>query len=870
MLGLGVFCGISLLGRGTPARSIAVSPPFSLTPPSSLAIDSEIVRLAVPTLLQQGLAAYEAEQFETAIALWQQALATFQSHGDLSQQALTYHYLALAYQQLSRWSAAEQAIQQGFQQLTPTDPTHQAILAKLLNTQGQLNWHQGQFQTALTAWEQASQAYHAVNDRTGWLISEMNRARALQAQGFSVQAEQALIQVEQGLSQEPDPTLKAIGLRDLGNALRRVGKLKAAQQVLTDSLALTLDQAIDRSTQSTIQLELGNTERSIGNRAIAIGANSAEQHFEAAQTAYQQAVATSSSPLLQLQAQLNQLSLLIDQHQVAAAIDLAHSLSPQFDPLPLTHSRLYAQLNYARSLSQLPQHTSQTASLLATTLQQAQTLSDPAAASYALGQLGALYEQTNQLDVAASLTRQALLQAETIQAIDIRYRWEWQLGRLLERQGDQASAQAAYQAAVESLQSVRNNLLAISADAQFSFRDDVEPVYRGLVELLLTDRDPQTGQPKSENLKQAIQQINALQLVELNNFLGCNLAQRVEINSIATDPTAAKLYPMILQNRLAIVLEMPDQTLHYHEVLQPQSEILAILRQLRQDLSLADRTPEAIAGLQQLHQWIIAPFQFLLTASPRVKTLVFVLDGELRNVPMAALYNGSQYLVENYAVAVAPRLELFQPQPRSARLKVFLGGIGEPQTFADRAFPKIEYLTPELEQIQTIADAPPPLIDQSFTEPNLEQALQAGDFSIIHFKTHGIFSSDPEETFIVAYQALITGRDLGRLIQLGQIGEPSPIELLVLSACSTAQGDNRAVLGLAGMAVQAGARSVVSTLWEAQDLPNTELMIQFYQELGNPQVSRAEALRQAQLHLLSLGYTTPHIWATYVLVGNWL
>ncbi|QYO64620.1 CHAT domain-containing protein [Leptolyngbya sp. 7M] len=187
-----------------------------------------------------------------------------------------------------------------------------------------------------------------------------------------------------------------------------------------------------------------------------------------------------------------------------------------------------------------------------------------------------------------------------------------------------------------------------------------------------------------------------------------------------------------------------------------------------------------------------------------------------------------------------------------------------------RAFPKIEYLTPELEQIQKLVQAKQPLLNEAFTETNLEQQLQAGEFSAIHLKTHGIFSSDPEETFIVAYQELITGRDLGRLIQLGRLGEASPIELLALSACSTAQGDNRAVLGLAGVAVQAGARSVVSTLWEAQDLPNTELMIRFYQELLDPQISRAEALRRAQLHLLQQGYPTPHVWATYVLVGNWL
>ena len=237
---------------------------------------------------------------------------------------------------------------------------------------------------------------------------------------------------------------------------------------------------------------------------------------------------------------------------------------------------------------------------------------------------------------------------------------------------------------------------------------------------------------------------------------------------------------------------------------------------------------------------------------------------------MAALYDGNEYLINHYAIALAPKLELFQPSRRSRNLNVFLGGIGESQTVNNETFPKIENLSSELDEIRKLVQAKPPLLNAEFTETNLERSLQSAQFSAIHLKTHGVFSSDPEETFIVAYRELITGKDLGRLIQTGRMGEASPVELMVLSACSTAQGDNRAVLGLAGTAVQAGARSVVSTLWEAQDFPNTQMMIQFYQELLDPNLTKAQALRKAQLHLLDQGYKTPHIWATYVLVGNWL
>jgi CHAT domain-containing protein len=147
--------------------------------------------------------------------------------------------------------------------------------------------------------------------------------------------------------------------------------------------------------------------------------------------------------------------------------------------------------------------------------------------------------------------------------------------------------------------------------------------------------------------------------------------------------------------------------------------------------------------------------------------------------------------------------------------------------------------------------------------------LQSSDFSAIHWKTHGTFSSDPAETYVVAYQERITTNTLNDLLQIGTRSGSRPLELLVLSACETARGDNRAVLGLAGLAARTGTRSVLSTLWIAQDTPNTEFMDHFYAALSQPGVTKAEAVRQAQLNLIRTNGQTPHIWANYVLIGSW-
>jgi CHAT domain-containing protein len=142
---------------------------------------------------------------------------------------------------------------------------------------------------------------------------------------------------------------------------------------------------------------------------------------------------------------------------------------------------------------------------------------------------------------------------------------------------------------------------------------------------------------------------------------------------------------------------------------------------------------------------------------------------------------------------------------------------------------------------------------------------------VIHLATHGQFSSKAEETFLLTWDGRIKVKDLDRLVRSRERENTNPIELLVLSACQTAAGDNRAALGLAGLAVRSGARSTLATLWSVRDQSTAEFMAEFYRELTQTDVSKAEALRQAQLALLKKPkYEHPFYWAPFVLVGNWL
>jgi len=854
------------------------------------------------SLLQQGIELYEAERFIEAATVWQQANSAFESQGDNLGQALVLSNLSSTYQHLGQWEDAQRYIETSLNQLQSSEDTansqaHLEILAKALNAQGNLQWEKGQLEEALSTWKEATRNYTAAGHSEGVVITQINQSKALQALGLSYQAEELLQQVYQNLQQQPNSDLKATSLRHLGNAFRRVGKLEPSKQVLAESLTL----AERPKAKSLTQLELGNTERALANRALVIGKEQeAQQHTQAAIEFYQQAASVSSG---QLQAQLNQLSLLVETGQGSKAMELLPKIQQAIANLPPSRTAIYAQLNLARSLTclqpgintdtlscvsstrqeklkeQRPQQSSTIeppswqaiAQILASAVQQAQSLQDRRAESYALGQLGGLYELSEQWSEAQNLTQQALFLIETFQAPDIRYRWEWQLGRLLEKQGDIKRATAAYTRAVEALESVRSDLLSISSDVQFSFRDNVQPLYRELVDLLL--RSEGDAKPSPGNLEKAIRGIDALQLAELENFLGCNLAASRPIDQVS-DPKAAIIYPIILEDRIAIISELPgwQQSFDYQETRVPQREVEQTLRALRDNLTVPGNTPEVLEEAQKVYGWLIKPLEPFLEQSSQVETLVFVLDGPLRNIPIAVLYDGEQYLIEKkQAIAVAPRVKLFTPKPSEQRLYVQTGGVGIPQVIDGTSFPAIERLREELERISEKTTTSQPLLDADFTKTNIQQQLQASNFSAIHWKTHGVFSSNPEQTFIAAYNERILAQDLNSLMQNGSSSGVRPLELLVLSACETAQGDDRAVLGLAGIAVRTGARSVLSTLWVAKDAPNTEFMVRFYEELSKPGMTKAQAVRQAQLALLKeYGYTTPHIWATYVLVGNWL
>ncbi|WP_426559195.1 CHAT domain-containing protein [Dapis sp. BLCC M172] len=811
-----------------------------------------------------------------SIPLLEAAIKNYAAQGDDYAQIRALRNLGLVYLKLGKWQKSEDILNNCLnliQQISNNQTTAQ-LTASVLEVKGQLLLSIGQAEAALNTWKEASKIYQEIENYLGLTRSNINQSQALQALGLYSQALKQLEIARENLQDQPDTIIKAKTLQSLGDVMRGIGQVEASQTVLESSLAI----AENLQAPEEIAIIL----ISLGNTAILL------ENPEAANLFYQEAIEKSPVAEIKIQAMLNQLNLFVEQKQDFAATELVKNIDNLLNQLPISQIAIYVRINLAQSLIELRKivlandnnqplySTLKIADYLVKAVQQARNLADTRAESYALGNLGKLYEHNQQWNEAKDLTEKALNLAQSINAADIVYQWKWQLGRILTAQENKDEAIVAYSQAVETIRTLRSDIVAVSSELKFDFRDSVEPIYRELVELLLQPSESgKTDTISQENLRQARKIIEALQLAELDNFFrnACLDAQPVEIDLV--DKNAAIFYTIVLEYRLAVILAIPEKPLVYYTTNISKQEVDSTVQSLQDALTKPQKrifVENYWEPAQKIYNWLINPIDKQLEAN-KIKTLVFVLEGSLRNVPLASLYDGEKYLAENYNVAIAPSLELIDPQPLARKkLEILSMGITEGR----QGFPPLPNVRKELEDIQNQTSSEI-LLNESFTEEEANTEVVNTTYQVIHIATHGEFSSNIEDTFILTWDEKINVEELRNMIRSGT-QQTRPIELLVLSACRTAAGDNRATLGLAGIAVRAGARSTIASLWYVSDEATAVLMKNLYQELTNPEITKAEALRRAQEQILKDAQTGiinpefqhPYFWSTFILVGNWL
>ncbi|MBW4518373.1 MAG: CHAT domain-containing protein [Scytolyngbya sp. HA4215-MV1] len=861
--------------------------------------------------VQQGIEQYQVGQFESAIKLWQEALSQPLSPQD---RAIVYTNLAQAYRQVGKLDQTifswDQAIQI-YQTEKTSDSQVQRI--KALIEQAQVYSDLGQHQRAIEQLQTTLGLARKISDRSLETATQGSLGNAYWAAGEyddALQAQRESLNLARELNAPIDIST---ALNNLGNAYASRAERYAYQ---AESARLEGDSA---------------TASQLAQR-LAADVRSAQYAYQQSVE-----VSRSIGGLAEIRALLNQnrlLAKLIAQNTApddAPNTIIQNRLKMQtlLKAEPDSQDKAYLLIGLANSLLQegtRQRELPQIASLLQTALQVAQKNADKRTESFALGGLGQVYELQADYETALKLTRQAQFAAQQVNAADSLYRWQWQIGRLLGAKGDIQPAIAAYEQAIATLQTLRSDIITANQDLQFDFRDSVEPVYRQMIGLLLDHQEvalssqsasslvansnltTQNPKPKTlspapfysslfslstsasphplisasplptNTISRALSILELLKLAELRNFFGDDCVQvaqaivdqersTVSKNALeVADPEAAVIYSVVLGDRTALLLRLPDGSFKSYRIERTAEQLEKEVNTLRDKLERR-ATDEYFVYAQRLYQLLITPMEADL-ASAKPRTLVFVNDGVLRKVPMAALYDGSQFLIQKYPIATTPSLSLTTRQPFDRHnLNALILGL----TVAQPPFSALTNVATEAKAVQQILGGTQ-LLDTAFTLEDVRSYIQKSTYPIVHMATHGKFGADATSTFLLGYQSRITIKQLDTVLRARQTLQP--VELLTLSACQTAAGDNRSALGIAGVAVRAGVKSAVATLWFINDQATVPLIKEFYTQLRQPGVTKAEALQRAQIKLIQdeeyLEYNHPAVWSPFVLIGNWL
>ena len=666
-----------------------------------------------------------------------------------------------------------------------------------------------------------------------------------------------------------DPLREAAALGALGNAYVALAEFEKAESLLGRAVVISRGGSGEERARAGLVAallnNLGNQRAIAGNTRGALAAyrESADEALVAGQPLRAaQAEANAARTALELGLNEETRGALEDARRALAGARLAPAEDATLHiHLAHTEARLARRDATLRRPSLLAAH----ADLLRAS-RSAEVAEDLRSGSHALGNLGALYaEEGGREAEALYLTGRALQLAENQQAADLMARWHAQSGRLHWRGGRVEEALDAYRRAVALLGETRPEASHGYGSADAAFRQAVEPVYLSLVDALLQSSESlPEGRPRQARLAEARQGVEQWKAAELRNYFRDSCAAQIEERSIdLVDPRAAIIYPIALPNRLEILVSRASGIERYTIALQVK-EFERRIEEFRR--GLAKRTTrEYKRPAQQLYQWLVAPYAASLEAEG-IDTLVFVPGGALRTVPMAALHDGEGFLLERFAVAVTPSLNLLAPKALvPSEAQVLLAGLSE----SVQGFPALPSVPGELAAIENLYGGDV-LLNGDFGFESLQSALRNKPPGMVHIASHAEFNGDPDTSFVLTHGDRLSMEQLSELLRAGRYGE-EPVELLMLSACETAVGDERAALGLAGVAIRAGARSAMGSLWTVSDEATAALVVGFYEALGTPRISKARALQRAQQNLLAdARFGHPFYWAPFMVINNWL
>ncbi|MEM6598105.1 MAG: CHAT domain-containing protein [Cyanobacteria bacterium P01_C01_bin.69] len=489
------------------------------------------------------------------------------------------------------------------------------------------------------------------------------------------------------------------------------------------------------------------------------------------------------------------------------------------------------------------------------------------------------------------------------------------LGNLIETQANPQLAIFFYKRAIAQIETIRQDLQPLSSEAKKRYTLTVEDTYRHLADLLL----------QQDRTEEAVEILELLKIQEVKTYLQSGQTREADAPSLLTSTESvladkfnalpsnaslfefieslpsqsegasfpsttinalkialeaqpigtAAIYPLILKDRLEVILITADSApIHISQPI-TETELNSVVTAMQNKLKTNTLLPTNEA--QQLYDWLIRPLETTLTEQ-NIQNIIYLPDGILRYIPIAALHDGQKWFVESYQshnITAASIDDL--SQARTATPSVLAGAftddttphnvqVGQQQFF----YEGLPAARQEIDNLRQLIPEITAFFDQDFTPANTLSTAE--NHQIIHLATHAKFlPGQPESSFVLFGDgSTVNVRDMGQW-------ELSGVDLVVFSACQTAvsaEGDGKELLGLGFQIQQAGASSAIASLWSVDDISTATLMNQFYTALveGTEEgKTKAEALRQAQLQLIeSERFQHPYDWAAFILIGNGL
>lgn len=443
--------------------------------------------------------------------------------------------------------------------------------------------------------------------------------------------------------------------------------------------------------------------------------------------------------------------------------------------------------------------------------------------------------------------------------------WLWQRARILAAAGNVSGAREAYADLTARLSAAKPSLDPALLGAGSSFRERYSEAYLQYADLLLRDAKAANPPMRQALLRQVRDLAEFTKVAEAADYfrdpcIGA-AAQTRDVES--ADRTAVTLYPIVYDDRLELLIGR-GSNVDLVSVPVTRLELTKTVNEYRRLLEKRS-TAQHLRPSRKLYDWLIRPAEKYLAAAAD-STLVVVPDALLRSVPFSALNDGDKYLVEKWPIGTTISISLTDPKRIETReLRPVVKGLTE----ARLGFTGLPAVADEVSQIGRILNTTPQ-VDRDFTERSFALDLEKRAPSVVHVASHGQFSADPRESFLLTYDTKMTLDKLRTAIAAGAT-QNRALELLMLSACQTAVGDERSAMGLAGVALRSGARSALASLWYVNDESTAELSSSFYENLITKGQTRAGALRNAQITMLQAEkFAHPAYWAPFLMVGSWL